>query len=576
MSLLSSLVQFTCLVGASAGCMTLHAAGYTDPRNRFALQTPAGWTATPLNNDAVQFASGNCYLTVMAFQGADPQTMVQAIARQTGGQWRNFTEVRRGPVTLGGRPGVGLTCRGVNPRGQEAEMQLAAAADGPNTVLLMASAALADLPQRARELEQIRAGFRFPGGAPAAATVPPPAPATVPPPVPATAYAGTAAPPPPPAQARAAVPAGPAAGAGYYRMRRHVITDQHGFERPLPAMSLLLPVDWQLQGEVQYVPNLGCHQDMVQLVFQARSGDGRLRLELFPNHHWQWMADPGMVQMLRANAQKMAAFGRRECDVSPPMAAADYLRQVVIPQARPGAQVLGSEPMPELGRGLEDQIRQYQQVAAQQGMRMQVRTQVDTARVHLATSGQGGETEEWLAGVTLTVATPAPSYNMRTGQMGQTLNYQCSASLVFGMAAPRGELAAHERLFDMILGTVQVDPEWEGRVLQVMRNMAASDSKSAMDRSAIASQYARDSSRIINQGYQERSQRMDRTFANFDNYIRGVENYRNPATGEVVQLSNQYGHAWSNGNGEYVLSDQAGFNPNSALRGSWTELQPVH
>jgi hypothetical protein len=365
----------------------------------------------------------------------------------------------------------------------------------------------------------------------------------------------------------------PPTAPGTYRMRRHVITDSRGFERPLPAMSVLLPADWQFQGQVEYSQTIGCHADLVQLVFRARSGDGRLQLELFPNHHWQWAADPGLVQMLRANAQQVAAYGRRECDIAPPQRAADYLRQQVIPRARPGAKVLGVESLPDLARPLQAQLREQQQQAARQGV--QAQAQVDTARVHLAYTSQGVEMEEWIAGVTVAVAMPAPTFNPMTGQMGRTVSYQCIACTVFGMAAPRGELAGRERLFNLILGTVQVDPEWEGRVLQVIGNLAAQDSKGAMDRSAIARQSGQAMAEGIRKGHEDRSRRMDRAFAQFDEYIRGVQTYRNPATGERVQLSNQYGHAWAGGNNEYVLSDQAGFNPNSSLGGHWTELQPV-
>jgi hypothetical protein len=42
-----------------------------------------------------------------------------------------------------------------------------------------------------------------------------------------------------------------------------------------------------------------------------------------------------------------------------------------------------------------------------------------------------------------------------------------------------------------------------------------------------------------------------------------------------MELSNQYNHAWLNGNNQYIMSDDPNFDPNSALMGSWNELQPV-
>ena len=42
-----------------------------------------------------------------------------------------------------------------------------------------------------------------------------------------------------------------------------------------------------------------------------------------------------------------------------------------------------------------------------------------------------------------------------------------------------------------------------------------------------------------------------------------------------MELSNQYNHAWLNGANQYIMSDDPNFDPNSALTGSWNELQPV-
>jgi hypothetical protein len=56
---------------------------------------------------------------------------------------------------------------------------------------------------------------------------------------------------------------------------------------------------------------------------------------------------------------------------------------------------------------------------------------------------------------------------------------------------------------------------------------------------------------------------------------RGVETYRNLSTGETIDLSNQYGHAWVNNRGEYLLSDQEGFDPGVVLHEDWKALEHV-
>lgn len=123
---------------------------------------------------------------------------------------------------------------------------------------------------------------------------------------------------------------------------------------------------------------------------------------------------------------------------------------------------------------------------------------------------------------------------------------------------------------------MRVDPTWQARVSQVQANMTAANVQGAHDRSKIIAQSAEDTRRIIREGYQARQKSEDRNSERWSDAMRGVQTFKNPSTGENVTLSNEYAHAWANGSGEYVMSDTPGFNPAQVLRGSWTELQPVH
>jgi len=60
-----------------------------------------------------------------------------------------------------------------------------------------------------------------------------------------------------------------------------------------------------------------------------------------------------------------------------------------------------------------------------------------------------------------------------------------------------------------------------------------------------------------------------------DQNIRNVQTFRDPTTGNRMELSNLYDHAWLNGSNEYVMSDDPNFNPNGNLSGSWNQLQAV-
>jgi hypothetical protein len=151
---------------AAALAVAQRATTYNDPQNRFTLQTPAGWSATALNADAVQFAAAPAYLTVMVFQGGEPETLLAAIARQTGAQWHSFAEARRGATQLGGRAGTYVTYAGTNPKGVDAYLQMLAVADGPRTFLLMMSAPKADYARVRAAFDQMELSFRMGTGEP--------------------------------------------------------------------------------------------------------------------------------------------------------------------------------------------------------------------------------------------------------------------------------------------------------------------------------------------------------------------------------------------------------------------------
>jgi hypothetical protein len=127
-----------------------------------------------------------------------------------------------------------------------------------------------------------------------------------------------------------------AAQDSFFHMKLIKVQDQHGFERPIPAISMLIPTDWKYQGNILWGQVSGCTADMVRANFQATSGDGRLTMEAFPWFSWQWADDPMMQRSLAATNQQSMALGRKSCDVMPPMPAADLLRRVILPKYRPG------------------------------------------------------------------------------------------------------------------------------------------------------------------------------------------------------------------------------------------------
>jgi len=548
---------------------------YRDPQGRFTLNIPPDWKTAQMNSDAVQFSAGAAYVTMLVLPGTNTQLMIDSIATSTGKQWKNFVEQRRGTAAFGGRSGSYLTYSGVNPVGSDSYLQILGVTDGSLVYVMMTSAPKADFTRLKGAFDQIERSFTLSVAA-RVPDAPPPIPAGARPSAAAASSRPVATPattPPAPRPGQTAASAAPAGSGDVYRMKLVRIVDERGFERPMTALTLLIPVDWNFQGSVQYGQGTGCHANLVHLVFRAASPDGKLAVELLPGNTWQWTDDLNMRTMMQQSNQQMSRYGVRGCDIMAPMTADQFLRQTVIPALRRSARIAASEPLPDAAQRLQEEAAQAQQDAARQGIRASVRT--DAGRVRLTDVRSGVPVEEWLTAMTSSLAMPGPSFDIRTGRAGQAMYYTNSADHVFATMAPQGQLDAQEKLFRLMMGTVRVDPQWQARVQQVVANLQAQDTQGANARSAIATKAGQDMSKIIHDTYQNATASREHSMEGWSQYMRGVQTFRNPNTGETVELSNQYGSAWAGPDSTYVLSGSPDFNPNSALQGNWTRLESV-
>jgi hypothetical protein len=321
---------------------------------------------------------------------------------------------------------------------------------------------------------------------------------------------------------------------------------------------MLIPVDWQSQGGTTWNIKDKCNGIMTRVLVSGP--DGRA-FERFPVYSWVWADNP---QYLQASAAQQAQFGMKACDVIAPMSAQDYLRRNVS-RLRPNAQLVGFEPAPKLMQDLQQQAQQTEAAARQYNLRQQVKVDAIKARVKYSLDGK--PMEEWLVAATVITGTFSP--------MGQWF-YNCTAYSA-GQRAPAGQLDASAKLFELIVSTLRVNPEWQARVTKNSMAIQQIEQKGIRDRVAIQTKSAEDTRKIQQETYENQQKSQDSINANFSQVIRGVESYRNPTTGETLELDANYGHAWVNNRGEYLLSDQTGFDPNSVPGNTlnWTALQQV-
>ncbi|HNR43271.1 MAG TPA: hypothetical protein PKL65_13645 [Bacteroidales bacterium] len=65
----------------------------------------------------------------------------------------------------------------------------------------------------------------------------------------------------------------------------------------------------------------------------------------------------------------------------------------------------------------------------------------------------------------------------------------------------------------------------------------------------------------------------DRVSRQFSDNILGIDRYYDPHEGREVELPSGYNYAWSNNNGEYIVTDSPDLNPNVGSNLHW-ELMP--
>lgn len=365
----------------------------------------------------------------------------------------------------------------------------------------------------------------------------------------------------------------PATPAGITRFRLVRIMDTQGWGQPVEVARLLVPADWQVEGGIQWVQGMTrCPQLIVQPRWRARSPDGLTGIELLPQYGWTWSDDPMQQQTLRQSAMNNLA-----CDANPLMNPADFLARMVVPRVRQGARVLTAQPLPGVAQVEQAKADRFYAPMVQQGLLRGVRNEAGRIRVTYAVGGR--PVEEWLSASVQTVAAPtANSAALMNGGVAMTAsNFQVLAYDVVGVWAPQGQLDSQAKLFATILASIRKNPGYEAAVGAFLRSMGRINQQAAMDRQRIWREAQQSISNSIQQTYAENQAVQDRMAEQFGQTIRGVETYVDPTSHEKVELVGGYTDAWSNGKGEYILSDSPNFDPSVALQENWHRMQrPQH
>jgi len=335
---------------------------------------------------------------------------------------------------------------------------------------------------------------------------------------------------------------------GTMHAKRVEVMDNSGFDRPLPAFSMLIPAHWQTEGGVVWTPNAPCAGLGFRIRFHAHSPDRTYGVGVMPQSQW--------------SQNSMGYPDRSGC----PQAEITSARQLIEAQlaALPvPARVVDFRERPDLRKGMAA-IEQNQSSYG-----MTYRTRVEAGEALVAWQENGVE----MRGSVAVVATLwEVSMEGSWGMPGYRATGGSSLPGYFAYA-PAGALDL--TVTEAIRKSIRPAPDWSRRIAQHAAVIARQNRDGARRRHQITMQTNAEINQMISEGWAEREAIRDRGQRESIEAIRGVETYHDPYHGGTVELDHSYEHAWQLDDGTYVLTDDNFFEPFRELGRSGQRLTPV-
>jgi len=338
---------------------------------------------------------------------------------------------------------------------------------------------------------------------------------------------------------------------GALRVQRVEFIDRQGFEKPMVAATMMVPVGWQQEAAVEWNVRQRCTRPHA-LRLRARAPDGSAAIELVPGEGWGRTSQGAPVSdcpqgTWRDTREYLAAWVQRN---------------------RPGARWLDYRLRP-------DKSQPEQQQNFPGGGAFSHR--VESGQALIAYSEGGRELRETLVANVAFTQSRLVMVGLAAGQNQVLQTLQGQSLGVLAWRAPAGTLDM--RQFDAVWDTLRPGPEWQARIDKANAEMAADNQRTQAEigrinaatqrettahialRGQIRAQTQRDVAAIRNNTYQAGQASNDRMHTDAVRTVREVQGYRDPRGGGVVELSHHYRHAWQLRDGSYVLTDNPGFNP---------------
>ncbi|MEO7774934.1 MAG: hypothetical protein ABIT36_06580 [Steroidobacteraceae bacterium] len=330
------------------------------------------------------------------------------------------------------------------------------------------------------------------------------------------------------------------------RVQRVGIMDTSGFDRPLVASFLFIPVGWKAQGGVVWGGQYLCTNGY-NISWGASSPDNTQLVGILPQAAWSASNIPG-------------AQPNPGCKLMNITSLQAYLQQY-IPTLKPGARVLDFRPRRDLMAKLQSLNTTIPSAMGE------FRTWIESVDALFSFNDNGRD----MRGVITATAYFSGSHTYPMYGMQAMDSLSVMVYPMYVATAPNGQL--NIGFAEAIRQSILPNPEWTARIAAHNGKIGQEALAEGVKRGKIIQEANDYISKLRTDTYNQTSAVNDRIARDRGNAMRDVQDFNDPsAAGGRVQLSSFYDHAWKLNDGTYVLSNDASFDPWRDLNLAGTRL----
>ena len=308
------------------------------------------------------------------------------------------------------------------------------------------------------------------------------------------------------------------------------------------AVAVLVPQGWQATASVQWLPEWIRAAFVQTEIFDPVTGT---TIDYLPIQDFLWFPAPaGLEAPLGGNYQGKVYL--------PPITdPAEFVAQFWMPQRLPHLQtatLIGVQEMPAVAHEFEAQFGGPADAFAYR------------LRYEFQQNGQ-----VWEEDVSFAL--------LYAGSAEFTSWY---VNFAYSVRAPKGEIDRNAGVISTVVASRTMTPEWEATYRVVQQLFTQGIRQQMADTVAFGqalAAYRAEISALQQQVTAERQASQDRIADLRGETLAGVQTYNDPVNGTLVQLPVGWNEYWVNDQGEYLTSDQPGFDPNTLNDGVWQQLE---